>query len=536
MRISKKSLIIVAVLLFVPILILYLVSFTLYGNVFEMLSIILSNRNQLTFSAEAYPTLSETIDYMVAGYSIVVTGIFSYVVWRTSVQSYEVAEAVKKLEENRDKEMIRQGALISYYELLTGFSNLRELFISVNLENSLPNPKRMFFSDDWVKNISTLRDKLTPTEINEVHKIYNRFLTLKSLLETEVEREKLKTVIDDIISESFSNFFPKELLKIDYGNIMKYLKSDYYIILSKIRVSSYTLKEINTTKFEDSILISISDKPVYSGKVSNNLYEGKGVLYTEEGFTKYEGIFEKGKFVSGKAMEYYENGDILYEMEYQNGTLISGCLMKAKDERSENPNYFIGEMINNKIYTGYTTEFYNNKILYEGFIKERQYSGQGTLYKNGRKILEGIFIEGSIVKGRKFDSPSFEGEFKNDRPWIGTIKGYSDKIIYDFEGHIIDGQPYEGSGLVFLNDYKGETRDYREFLEESRNLDFDIMDQLSKEEIVDIEENQQAQLNKSRREEYDQWENFIQANWIKGQIKEKENKEGNIEVLVIQKK
>lgn len=129
---KSKFLIIVAVLLFVPILIVYLVSFMLYGNVIEMLSIILSNRNQLTFSAESYPTLSETINYMIAGYSIVVTGIFSYVVWRTSVRSYEVAEAVMRLEENRDEEMIRQGALISYYELLTGFSNLRELFISVN--------------------------------------------------------------------------------------------------------------------------------------------------------------------------------------------------------------------------------------------------------------------------------------------------------------------------------------------------------------------------------------------------------------------
>lgn len=141
----KKIWIAIILILFMPVFLVFTFSFLFFGNFVEIIKVIIGNRNNLTFNADAYPTLSEVIDYTVAGYSIIITGIFSYVLLKTSVRGYEVAEAVKSLEENRDKEIVRQNALIIYYELLTGYSNLRELYISVVLEGALPNPNRMFF-------------------------------------------------------------------------------------------------------------------------------------------------------------------------------------------------------------------------------------------------------------------------------------------------------------------------------------------------------------------------------------------------------
>lgn len=76
-----------------------ILSYMFFGIVIEIVSIIFSNRSNLTFSAEAYPTLSEVIGYTIAGYLIIVTGILSYFIWRTRVRSYEVTEAVKSLTE-----------------------------------------------------------------------------------------------------------------------------------------------------------------------------------------------------------------------------------------------------------------------------------------------------------------------------------------------------------------------------------------------------------------------------------------------------
>jgi len=126
---------------------------------FKLIPFIFQNRNNINLSLEIYPTLSEAINYTISGYSIIVTGIFSYALLKTSIKSYEIAESIKSLESNRDREQIRQSALIVYYELLTGFSNVKDLYVSVVLNNTSPNPKRLFFSEDWVKNIALLKNE-----------------------------------------------------------------------------------------------------------------------------------------------------------------------------------------------------------------------------------------------------------------------------------------------------------------------------------------------------------------------------------------
>ncbi|EGL20156.1 hypothetical protein HMPREF9413_4084 [Paenibacillus sp. HGF7] len=104
---------------------------------------------------------------------------------------------------------MRQSALIIYYELLSAFSNLRDLYISRIIENKNPNPSQLFFSQEWVKNIAALRDKLSPLEITEVHKLYSRFHTLKFFLESESERANLDAYIIETAEKVFASFFSR---------------------------------------------------------------------------------------------------------------------------------------------------------------------------------------------------------------------------------------------------------------------------------------------------------------------------------------
>lgn len=528
MKIEKKFWIVIGLLLLIPLVVTIILSFMFFGDPLEIIKVVVQNRNKLTFSAEAYPTLSEAINYLITGYSIVITGTFSYVIWKTSVRSYEVAEAVKSLEEKRDLETVRQSALIVYYELLTAFSNLRDLYISVVIENKSPNPNKLFFSEDWIKNISLLRDILSPAEINEIHKIYSRFLTIKNLLEVEVVQSKLVEHIKETVNKSFASFLFENFIRYNFGDVTKYLKRDCYIILSKIRIASYTAEKIEKTQEGNTCLITVNNIRFYRGSIVDGLFEGNGTLYTEHGLVKYEGVFRKGRFITGNAKEYHDSGKVLFEIAYENDRKLHGNLTKEAASQME-PYYFNGEFLNNEIINGYVTQFdRDHKILYEGYLKDDKFSGKGTLYNNGNKRYEGLFEEGEFVYGKQFAEMLFEGEFRNQKPFTGKVKNYSNYIVREFNGRIVEGQPFEGHGLIFQKDYNGRSRDYREFLEESREFN---------EYEVDHDDEygrrQQEWINNYTREEYSNWEDYIFADWINGDFKEREDKEENKRVFYI---
>ena len=81
-------------------------------------------------TADAIASLSYVGSILLALYSIITTAIFSYLVWKVSIGSFQVSKELKNLEENRDKEVVREQALIVYYDLQRGFSYLRDLYIS----------------------------------------------------------------------------------------------------------------------------------------------------------------------------------------------------------------------------------------------------------------------------------------------------------------------------------------------------------------------------------------------------------------------
>ena len=86
----------------------------------------------------------------------------------------------------------------------------------------------------------------------------------------------------------------------------------------------------------------------YKGNIEQGLYEGRGILFNEEGKMIYNGFFKEGK------------------------------------------------------YEGYGKEYEDNKLIYKGFFLDGKYNGKGTLYcKDGDVKFEGEFVKGKKIKKKK---------------------------------------------------------------------------------------------------------------------------------------
>ncbi|WP_410502938.1 hypothetical protein RIF24_06710 [Exiguobacterium acetylicum] len=527
----------------IPIVALTLLSFIFYGDLFKLIPFISDNRNKIKLSTEVYPTLSEAINYTISGYSIIITGIFSYALLKTSIKSYEIAESIKSLESNRDRESVRQSALIVYYELLTGFSNIKDLYTSIVLNDSSPNPKRLFLSDDWVKNISLLKDKLNEYEINEIFKIYSRFLTIKSILESYDEPETNNTgnshyekIRHDLINEienSFLSFIPKGVLNNDFGNVEKLLKREYYLLLQKIKIATYDIQKIKRCNIDGLETLFVNETKLYEGEFLDNEFNGKGTLYTFAGLEKYKGDFLKGKFISGVSKEYYEDDEnkIMYEVIYEKNKKIQGLLNKVEGDMLVEKNYINGSFDGDIIYTGDTIQYDDkHKIVYVGQLLNGKFDGEGKYFIKGKIKYEGTFKNDLIIKGNEFKNGKlyFKGDFKNEMAYNGQIKNYSNSYVEQFNGILKEGKPYTGKGYIYQNDSSGWDRDWllnSYHYEEQEIENYDI------EYYESMEEDYAEQQNNYIRETYSTWQNYIKANWENGSFEEQENLETNIKVF-----
>jgi len=78
---------------------------------------------------------------------------------------------VTKQEEN-EKLIVKENALIVYYDLLLGLNDIKKLFLSKCIYDvEYIEPKRMYFSNDWVKNVAIIsRDsRINREQINNIY-------------------------------------------------------------------------------------------------------------------------------------------------------------------------------------------------------------------------------------------------------------------------------------------------------------------------------------------------------------------------------
>ena len=144
------------------------------------------------------------------------------------------------------------------------------------------------------------------------------------------------------------------------------------------------------------------DKLVYEGFFSKNKYNGKGTLY-EGGIKKYEGNFISGEF-EGVGIEYFPNGNRIRKMKYIYGCKAQKSYGILYDEN--NKEIYCGLLINGNPKEGknITIYRYSGDKLYKGDFSSYKYNGKGIYYDNSNKILfEGIFKDDQYFNGILYD-------------------------------------------------------------------------------------------------------------------------------------
>ncbi|OKO50959.1 hypothetical protein ABH17_026945 (plasmid) [Bacillus toyonensis] len=519
----------------------------IFGDIGEAIQKMWELRGKPNVTASSITSLSYIFTILVAVYALIATIFFSYQVWMVSENNLKVSKQIQKLEINRDEEMVKENALIVYYDLQRGISNLRELYVNSLLKVSTPKPNRIYFSDDWIKNVANLRKELTNQELNKVYKLYEQFFTLQNILEEykgNKQTGELNEYLEELSKEVFADFIPLPLLdKLEVSSIDELIGIDLYIILQKIYCLTFTPSKIEP---EEKV---VNGKVVYETCLNGVLmfvgdnkkaFEGNGELYTTKGQLKCSGQFQSNQFKSGVVYGYYNSESKCYQIKYETSLLVRrikhGILYKLT-AIEDNPYFYNGEFHEGELINGVTTIFNENmKIYYQGEIENGEITGYGITYSNkGYKTFEGILEDEMRVKGIGYIKgiEYFNGEYKNGNPWNGLVTKYSlSEEVKEFTGEICEGRPINGKGLYFKRNNHGEDlvalEERREF-EEAR---YEIEDDYEYQQVM--YEQQKDYQNAEIRRNYSKWVDYIQANWHEGNVTELEDKEVNIEVYTVE--
>ena len=79
--------------------------------------------------------LSDYTNYFILLLQVVVTSVFSYALWKSSSRSNELAERIDEKEDNKEKGLVRENALIVYYDLILGLKDLAKLHESIIIKH-----------------------------------------------------------------------------------------------------------------------------------------------------------------------------------------------------------------------------------------------------------------------------------------------------------------------------------------------------------------------------------------------------------------
>ncbi|PDZ59276.1 hypothetical protein [Bacillus thuringiensis] len=539
----KKYKKVIMSIIVLPLVVCFIAAYLIFGDLYEAFLKMWEYRGKPNVTASSVTALSYIFTILVAIYALCATTFFSKLVWKVSERSLLVSQQLQDLEKTRDKEIVRENALIVYYDLQRGISNLREIYINCVLNGTKPKINRIYFSAEWIKNVANLRDGLTNQELNRVYKLYEQFYALQNILEeykTHEINDELIEFIERLSEEVFADFIPFSLMdKFNVSLVDELVDIDLYIILQKIYSLTFITFEkpkenkVNGKTFYetyiDGVLFFVGDSP--------KVFIGNGALYNSNGNIKCSGHFNSKQFIKDTIYGYYESTKKCYEYTYEAQLIKKGTLYKLTDDENKEY-YYKGEYKNGEVSIGITTLFHKNqKISYQGDIERGNLEGRGTSYNDkGYKEFEGIWKNSKPHNGTKYISYKkvFKGEFRNGHPWTGTADGLNLSYkVKKFEGELFEGQPINGTGLFFNRDKEGQTlfdlEAYEEWQEENAE------EQARAEEDPKYMESQieshASMENNSRRRTYDDWTEYINAEWNEGIVTKAEDKEVNKTVL-----
>jgi antitoxin component YwqK of YwqJK toxin-antitoxin module len=352
----------------------------------------------------------------------ITTSLFSYFIWKTSVKSNEISEQLKEREDNKDNADIKENALIVYYDLLLGLNDLKKLHDKYILKKKASAPKRLYFSNEWIKNVAVLKDKLGYKDINSIYQLYGDLLTMKELLENNSSnelQEEIERSFNKIVSKNYLEYMwdgleiesVEGILNIYYGNIFEKLKKVLFLSTNK------NISE-NNGKYR---VMYDKDKIWYEGGLVCEHLSGPGEILDEEGKIRYIGVFENDNFKEGIRYGHYNNGRVFFKTKYKDGIRIESEIW-SKDGQL----YFKGTYNNNDIENGIGKVYDNKgKLEYDGEIKNGKYNGKGIRYETLTHKEEGIWEEGRLIRGVEYGVLL---EDSNDHNWEANFQWEQQQI------------------------------------------------------------------------------------------------------------
>lgn len=452
---KKKDKYLIRLLISAP-LILLIIGSIYFFDLFDYVKKIYHLKNSLVIKNEDIPLFKDTIGYIVNIYTIIITGIFSYYIYKSGEKSIELAKEIKEKEDRKDKQDEVEKVFKVFYTLVYNI----EKIIKNEEEKSEDIGNEILLEDNFVKDLSILNRILSKEEILKVYNLYKDFIIIKN---NKKSSDNYKKSYNSIVSEVLL----KEILDMNIINQVKLeymLNEQYYDIFS--RIYEKTFLQESCIKYADRIL-NDSEKTIHKGfyKSGEFLYE---IVYLNKKKIKEkilylnDGVYREGKYVNSKFEGFgqeFINNNLVYIGEFKDG------LYNGNGEKREDKSIYIGLFIDNCFIEGYGKVYKGNKIVYEGNYKNGVYNGKGKKIDSS-ETYKGEFIDGQIISGEYRSSVlTFKGEFRNGRPY----KGLGKRLVKDDYNNV----DYQGD-LAWdkkMEDNDGEEEeslydeDYNDFLE-----------------------------------------------------------------------
>lgn len=380
-------------------------------------------------------TIGEYIYYYFTIMAIEVTAILSWALLQTSRKGNELSEAINTKEENRDNEKVKESAMIIYYDLLSKVSIIKNLYVTLTLNKETKSANIIDINNDWIKNLSELRNVLSKRETDVLFELYENFASLQKV-QVCSDVDATKDITKSIGDKLFIDVLRKYLWMDFEGKFDSILHNKYYIIFRKIEA------KIN------------EEKDCYS--VQSNWLRMKQF----NGNEKIYGEYINGVLKNGTDTYYDENRHQIYSLTYKDYKVVKGDYFNYINDTFQKI-FDVKFNENGTEDTGYIIIFYDScRIKYKGGIKGKKYEGNGVLYQDS-EYVSAIF-DGSWEQGKKNEGTFkqnngnssilyFEGIYKNDRPYTGEIKLGNLKTFkdaYGYKGTIKEGKMENGFGYV----------------------------------------------------------------------------------------
>ncbi|HHD2752388.1 TPA: hypothetical protein ACOTG0_001166 [Clostridium perfringens] len=413
-KFRKKYLLYCLGILFLPIIFISLLS------IFIKLGTTYINTNEIIIDLNKAVDIGDYLTCYVAILGIEVTAVFSYMLFKTSLKSNELAKAINDKEENRDKEIIKESAMIIYYDLRVKLDIIKNLYTKYFLHEDIEINREIVMIDHWLKNLANLRSFLDKREMDIIFELYNR-IELISRIQNSDEKQ-LKKLIKGLSKEIFINKLLDYLWMDYHGENECLLKIKYYTIFYKIEE-----------------------------KISSNLVKQK----------EYVGELNNLSIINGKESWKDKNGNLIYEFNYVDGIVTEGKFLNYVNNKYR----VVFDGILEDEFTGLITEFYKSKkVKYRGYMKSGKYEGKGIEFINdeeNKPFFKGYWKNGIRDKGeykRLKDKYIiyFNGTYKNNIPYSGKIEStinynLNGTNIYGFNGIIENGKAIKGFGYKESN-------------------------------------------------------------------------------------